>query len=72
MSSDVFEVVRPAVFLSQERLAVIEFAGRAAGTLGGVGAVEVGGMTVSNVAEPEDTRSQYYNEFHTHDISTYQ
>lgn len=64
MGSDVFEVVWPAVFLGQERLAIIEFAGGAAGTLGGVGAVEVGGMTVPNVAEPEDTRSQYYSKPH--------
>lgn len=53
MSSDKLEVVWPAIFLGQEGLAVVELARRAAGALGGVGAIEVGGMTVSNIAEPK-------------------
>jgi len=52
MRSDVFEIVWPAVFLGQEGFAVVELAGSATGALGGVGAVEVWGVAVSDVAEP--------------------
>lgn len=50
--SDVLEVTGPAVFFGEERCAVVEFTGCAAGAFGRIGAVEVGNMTVSNIAEP--------------------
>lgn len=53
MRSNVFEVVWSAIFLRQERLAIVELAGSAAGALGRVGAVEVRCMPVSNVTEPK-------------------
>ena len=53
MSSDKLKVIWSAIFLGQEGLAVVELARRAAGALRGVGAVEVRGMTVSNIAEPK-------------------
>lgn len=53
MSSDKLKVVWSAIFLGQEGLAVVELARRAARAFGGVGAVEVGSMTVSNIAEPK-------------------
>lgn len=56
MRSNIFEVVWPAVFLGQEGFTVVELAGSAAGALGGVGAVEVRGVAVSDVAEPETRR----------------
>lgn len=56
MCSDVFEVVWSAVFLGQEGFAVVELAGSAAGALGGVGAIEVRGVAVSDVTEPERQR----------------
>lgn len=56
MRSNVFEVVGSAVFLGQERFTVVELAGSAAGALGGVGAVEVRGVAVSNIAEPKRTQ----------------
>ena len=52
MSSDKLKVVWPAILLGQEGLAVVELSRRAAGALGGVGAVEVGGVTVTNITEP--------------------
>lgn len=52
MSSDKLKVIWPAVLLGQEGFAVVELSRRAAGALGGVGAVEVGGVTVSNITEP--------------------
>lgn len=56
MRSNIFEVVWPAVFLGQEGFTVVKLAGSAAGALGGVGAVEVRGVTVSDVAEPGTRR----------------
>lgn len=53
MCSDVFEIVWPAVFLGQEGFTVVKLAGSAAGALWGVGAVEVRGVAITNVAEPK-------------------
>lgn len=52
MRPNVSEIVWPAVFLGQEGFTVVKFARSAAGALGRVGAVEVWGVTVSDVAEP--------------------
>lgn len=52
MRSDVLEVTGPAVFFGEERCAVVEFTGCAAGAFGRIGAVEVRDMTVPNIAEP--------------------
>lgn len=53
MRPNVLEVAWSAIFLRQERLAVVELARSAPGALGGVGAVEVWCVTVSNVTEPK-------------------
>lgn len=52
MCSNVFEVVRSAILLRQEGLSGVELAWRAALALGRVGAVEVGDVSVADVAEP--------------------
>jgi hypothetical protein len=52
MSSDVLEVAWSAVLFGEERLAVVELSRRAGRAFGRVGAVEVGDVTVSDIAEP--------------------
>jgi hypothetical protein len=52
MGSDVLEVAWSAVLFREEGLAVVELSRCAGGAFRRVGAVEVGDVTVSNVAEP--------------------
>jgi hypothetical protein len=52
MCSDVFEVAWSAIFLRKEWLACVELAGLAPRTFWGIGAVEVGDMSVANITEP--------------------
>jgi hypothetical protein len=52
VGADVLEVRWPTVFLGEEVCARVELTGRAARTLGRVGAVIVGDVVVSDVAEP--------------------
>lgn len=54
--SNVLEVAGTAVLLREERFTGVEFAGGAAGTLGGVGAVEVGDMAISDITEPRNLK----------------
>lgn len=65
MRSNIFEVVRPAIFLGQEGLAIVKFARSAARTLRGIGAIEVGGVTVSNITEPGLERAISIDDLYT-------
>lgn len=52
MHSDILEIVGSAILLGKPGFTLVEFTRGAAGALGRVGAVEVGDVTVPDVAEP--------------------
>lgn len=54
--SDMMEVARPAILLSQPRFTSIHLARCAAGTLRRVGAVVVGNVIVTDVTEPDQNK----------------
>lgn len=52
MGTDVFEIVRPAVFLGQPGFTFVEFTRFATRALGRIGTVEVWDVAIANVSEP--------------------
>ena len=50
--SDVLEVCRATILLREPVCALVELASLAAGALGGVGAIEIRNVVISNITEP--------------------